>query len=507
MNIIKRHFPSNASKWKLYLRTFWPIVLGSVLFALNGVIDNFMVGHINQGQSSLGAINSWTNILIGWFIGVAAGGSVVMSQFYHDKQYKIAQEISRYRFYLSIIPAVGLAIVAWSDPDALTKVFYNGNVNSLQGQILMSNARAYAKVIAIQWIFISLTFNLGNQLREIGHGKITMFWGAGTLVANVVLNSILMYVLGMGVEGAAWASVSGRIVALIVGFNYMYFMKIKIGFNPLTIFNVSLRVRKMFWKRWAYSMSIFTVFFFIVARNIFYSSGFHISTDGSGLGVGISGLAIISLTGALTNVFTTTFSALSSMSARFVGSELGKGHLEQAKINSDELKGFNTLMACFLGVLGIIFASFIPFMGFLSLDKFGENHELIFDSRAFLLQVRNSMFVIIFFYPMWIWFSTSYRNGNAGGKGGWFAFVDWIISGPIQLGYLAFIAYYIVPASSTIQEHFYLVYMIFLSSDFLKLILQEIIYMYYPWLNSLTKKETSAKVNVTPDPFRIIQKK
>jgi len=39
-------------------------------------------------------------------------GSVLSGQFYFAKQYKTAQEVSRYRFYLSMIPAIALSTVA-----------------------------------------------------------------------------------------------------------------------------------------------------------------------------------------------------------------------------------------------------------------------------------------------------------------------------------------------------------------------------------------------------------
>ena len=482
MNFIKRHFPSTKTKWKLYLAAVIPMILGSTLFALNSVVDNFMVGSIEQGQTALGAINSWTGIYMGWLMGVAAGGSVIFGQFWSAERYKIVREVSRYRTYLSFIPGLLLAIVAWTTPDTLTKTFYHGD-----NQLVFDHARDYAKIIAFQWMLIAVSFNLGNQLREIGYAFHTMIWGIGTLAANITLNATLMYGFGMGVEGAAWASVSGRVVAITYGVILIMVKKIQLGWKPWTVFKVSWEVRVLFWKRWIYILSVFTVVFFITYRTSLYDLGYDEGDGTHGLGMGVTGLSVVALTGALMNVFTTTFGALASMSARFVASELGKGNLEQAKINSDELKGFATFISFVLSVILVIFATCVPFMGFLSEDKY-ENGVLSFDGKANLDQVRNALYVIAFFYPWWIWFTVSYRNGNSGGKDIWFSIIDWVTAG-LQLVWLWLIVAQIIPGWEYAENNFWVTYSLFFISDWVKMGLQEWRYYQYKWLHSLTKEE------------------
>lgn len=489
MTFLRRHFPENSAKWKIYSKVFIPIILGSSLFALNGVVDNFMVGSIEQGQSALGAINSWTSILIGWFAGTASAGSVLAGQFYFAKEYKVVKEISRYRYYLCMIPAIILAIIAWTAPDILTKTFAHypsdkgqNDLNLIAFEKMMSNAREYARVIAIQWILISITFNLGNQLREIGYGVYTMYWGVGTLAANMALNSILIYWVGMGVAGAAWASVAGRIVSLLSGIIVILVKKLEIGFNPLTLFQTSWDSRKLFWKRWIYILSVSTVTFFVIYRTSIFSLGYP---NGS-LGIGVSGLSVLALTGAIMNVFTTTFNALTAMSSRFVGSELGNGNLLQAQKNGDELKGFLTLAACFFSILMILFSFIIPHLSFLAETKY-ENGNMSFSGSEQLWQVSKSLLVIALFYPIWIWFTTSYRIGNSGGKGSKFAIADWIISA-LQLVWLFCVVKAIVPKWNFAESNFWIAYTIFFLSDLIKLFFMEKFYYKYNWLNTLTDK-------------------
>ena len=500
MTLLRRHFPENKAKWKIYAKVFVPILLGSSLFAMNGVVDNFMVGSIDQGQSALGAINSWTAILIGWFVGTAASGSVLAGQFYFAKDYKVVKEISRYRYYLCLVPAIILAIVAWTAPDILTRTFAHyptepgaNNENIIAFDKMMNNAREYSKIIAIQWILVSITFNLGNQLREIGHGIYTMYWGVGTLSINMILNSVLIYGVKMGVVGAAWASVAGRLVSLFAGIIIILVKKFEIGFNPLSLFKVSWQSRKLFWRRWVYIMSVFTVSCFVIYRASLYSLGYP---NGS-LGVGVSGLSVISLSGAIVNVFTTTFNALTSMSSRFVGSELGNGNLKQAKKNADELKGFLTIISAGFSLVMLIFGLVIPYITFLSTTQNGAN-GISFDGKAQLSQVSKALIVISFYYPIWIWFTTSYRIGNSGGKGSKFAIADWFISG-FQLLWLLLIVKAIVPNWEFAEHNFWIMYVIFFLSDWTKFILMEIFYYKYTWLHVLTNKAVEGQKSKAQD--------
>jgi len=45
-------------------------------------------------------------------MGTAAAGSVLAGQFFFAKEYDTAKEVARYRFYLSMIPAIILAVIA-----------------------------------------------------------------------------------------------------------------------------------------------------------------------------------------------------------------------------------------------------------------------------------------------------------------------------------------------------------------------------------------------------------
>ena len=178
------------------------------------------------------------------------------------------------------------------------------------------------------------------------------------------------------------------------------------------------------------------------------------------------------------------------MTAIFVASELGKGNIKQAKINADELKGFNTFMSLIFAFIMLLFAICVPYMTFLSQNQYDQNGNLIFDSKVQLKNVQNVLLIVGSFYPILIWFATSYRNGNAGGKGNKFAIFNWIVVGPIQLGWLAIVMFVMVPNMPVLQNNFAIAYAIFFTFNLIKC--AGIEYLYYhdkKWLHSITKTE------------------
>ena len=71
--------------WKQLLRFFFPILLGTFFQQLYNTVDAVIVGNF-VGKEALAAVGGSTgtliNLLIGFFTGLASGGSVIIAQFY-----------------------------------------------------------------------------------------------------------------------------------------------------------------------------------------------------------------------------------------------------------------------------------------------------------------------------------------------------------------------------------------------------------------------------------------
>lgn len=488
ISVIKSHLPETRQKWKTYFLLFYPMLIAAITYSLNGFVDNFMVGQIEQGATALAAVNSWTGIIIGIYIGISSSASFVMAKYFYTNQIEKTKEIFKLRILFSVSFGIIMAMIALFTPDTLIKVFLkkpeSENFNEIAYNLALQNSRDYIKIISIQWVLISITLNFANSLRETGYGKAPMYWGILALITNIALNSILMYGFHFGVEGAAWASVAARVVAFSIGIYWIIFKNVNWGFKPWTIFKISKQTIKDFFAKFHLFISLSLVFFFIMIRNTIYDFSYPVGKDQ--LGTGVSAMSILGLVGAIMHVFTTTFPAVSGMSAALIAKLLSQNKTQKAFEEAKRLKGFIILASTILSLLMFLTALFVPYFTFLSRAKY-DGSTLTFDNLKNLRQVRNSLIVVCFYYPIWIWASASYRAGCSGTKGFWFSFADIILTGPFQIGWLLIVSYFILPESILIQENFFIFYFIFFVSDFIKLIIFELLFYKYKWNVSITK--------------------
>ncbi|HIU15920.1 MAG TPA: MATE family efflux transporter, partial [Candidatus Ventricola intestinavium] len=104
--------------WKQLLLFFFPIVLGTFFQQLYNTADAIIVGKF-VGKEALAAVGGTTgtliNLLVGFFVGVSSGASVIISQFYGARK---GEEVSR-----SVHTTVMLAILSGAVLTVLGMVF------------------------------------------------------------------------------------------------------------------------------------------------------------------------------------------------------------------------------------------------------------------------------------------------------------------------------------------------------------------------------------------------
>ena len=76
----------------------------------------------------------------------------------------------------------------------------------------------YLQIILPSFPLVAIGMTCGSILRSAGDAQRSMWVTLSAAIANVILDPVLIFGFGMGLEGAAWASVISRILTLFVGF-------------------------------------------------------------------------------------------------------------------------------------------------------------------------------------------------------------------------------------------------------------------------------------------------
>lgn len=197
--------------YKQILIYFFPILLGSFLQQLYNTADAVIVGKFShkEGLAAIGATNYIINIIIGFFIGLAAGGSVVISQYYGAGKNRELKKAVHTTIALGILcGALVMIIGILSSTMALRSMNTPEDVFDL--------ALLYLRVYFIGAIPVVL-YNVGTGiLMAVGDTKSPLYVLIACTIANIVLDLVFVALMGMGIFGAALATVLSQLLSALL---------------------------------------------------------------------------------------------------------------------------------------------------------------------------------------------------------------------------------------------------------------------------------------------------
>ena len=200
--------------WKQLLKFFFPILLGTFFQQLYNTVDAVIVGNF-VGKEALGAVGGSTgtliNLLIGFFTGLASGGSVIIAQFYGGGREKETGRAVHTLVFLGVIASVFFTVIGVS----MARI-------SLEAIAVPDDIMGYA-LPYLRIYFAGITFpilyNIGSAiLRAVGDSKRPLYFLIACCLTNVLLDLLFVIGLGMGVAGAAVATVLSQVVSVILTF-------------------------------------------------------------------------------------------------------------------------------------------------------------------------------------------------------------------------------------------------------------------------------------------------
>ena len=198
--------------WKQLLLFFFPIVLGTFFQQLYNTADAIIVGKF-VGKEALAAVGGTTgtliNLLVGFFVGLSSGASVIISQFYGAQR---SEDVSR-----AVHTTMALALASGAALTVLG-ICLSKNVLIMMGTPadVLDYAVTYINIYFLGMI-PSLIYNIGSGiLRAVGDSRRPLFFLVSATMTNIVLDVVLVIGLNLGVAGAAAATVLSQVVSAVL---------------------------------------------------------------------------------------------------------------------------------------------------------------------------------------------------------------------------------------------------------------------------------------------------
>ncbi|MDC7126588.1 MAG: MATE family efflux transporter [Spirochaetales bacterium] len=200
---------------KALLKLGLPIMAGMIITAAYNVVDAYFVGKLGTSQmAAVSVVFPIGTVLLGIGLLFGAGAASYLSRLLGGKNYEEANRCASTALFSSLITG-GIIII-------LSLIFLTPLLRLLGAtETIMPFSKEYA-VIFIAGLIINL-FNIttNNIITAEGATNISMMAMGLGCILNIILDPILILALGLGVRGAAIATLISRSVTAVI---YLFYI-------------------------------------------------------------------------------------------------------------------------------------------------------------------------------------------------------------------------------------------------------------------------------------------
>ena len=200
-----------ASIRSLLLKYAMPGIIAMTAMSLYNMVDSIFIGH-GVGALALSGLTVAKPFMdicaaFGTLVGVGASSLVAIKL--GEKDYRSANDILANVIILNVILGAIIMVVGlfWLDP-----ILYAFGAS----EATITYAHEYMEIILLGNILTHIYYGLNSMLRSVGHPRISMYATILAVSLNVILDPIFIFVLDMGVRGAALATILSQLVSVIV---------------------------------------------------------------------------------------------------------------------------------------------------------------------------------------------------------------------------------------------------------------------------------------------------
>ena len=310
-----------------------PMFLGYLFQQFYSMVDTIIVGkfvgvYALAGVGSTGAISF---MIIGFCTGICAGFAIPVAQAFGARNTEALRKYFANSIWLSLFFAVFLTVI----------------VCMLTGMILdLMNTQSDIWQYAYDYIFIvfagipaTLLYNLASSIiRSLGDSKTPVFFLILSSLLNVFLDLYTIIVLGMGVKGAAYATVFSQLVSGVLCVIYMYRRFDIIHLNRSDLVPDMKHIKRLS----LIGIPMGLQYTITAVGNVLLQTSVN--------GLGYAAVAATTAGSKIRLFFCTPYDALGGTMATFAGQNIGAGRPDRVKKGLHEA----TLFGFIYSVFGII---------------------------------------------------------------------------------------------------------------------------------------------------------
>lgn len=311
----------------------FPIMIQNLIATLVNMADTIMLGYVSQTAMSASSLaNQFTFILFCLYYGLAAGTSVLCAQYWGKGDRNTVERILGLAERLSVICSVIFFTISFLFPEMIMHIFTSS------ADTIGAGAQ-YLRVVSFSFLFMGFSQVFMSALRSIGKVVLPSVTYVVSLCVNVICNAAFIFGLfglpKLGVTGVALGTVIARVTEVIICLIYSAASK-DIRFRVKYLFMQSGILMRDFVRIAA--PAVINDVAWSLASSAFAAILGHIGDDM----VAANAVAIM-----VVNIGAIACRGFANATTIIVSQELGKNHIETAKVYGKRMLIITIFVALF----------------------------------------------------------------------------------------------------------------------------------------------------------------
>ncbi len=201
---------TSGSPTKLILKFSVPMLIGNLFQQLYNMVDSIVVGKFvsEDALAAVGATGALNFFIISLSLGLAAGISIVISQYFGARDYDNVRKAFATATYTVLGASIIMGTVGFLSSRALLKLL--NTPDSIIGQSDM-----YMKIYFAGVLGITCYFGMAFILRALGDSITPLVFLAVASLLNIGLDLLFVLVFHLNVPGVALATIISQLVSAI----------------------------------------------------------------------------------------------------------------------------------------------------------------------------------------------------------------------------------------------------------------------------------------------------
>lgn len=370
-----RNYIGDEDFYKKVFRVALPCALSELLISSRNIIISIMVSSIGM-VTAVGNAHNVLNLHNYLLWGIEAGAALFGAQFFGAKQYHNMARTQGIFLVIAFINVIFWNLIVFIAGDELL-LFY------LNDPEIVKYSLSYLKLVMPSLFFMVVTMSFKCMFQAMHKTKVTFAESLAYVVLNIFNNYLFIFVFDFGITGAGIASIVTEI--LCVTGMVTYTLKTKPVFY--------LGFSKMFTLDYGFIRPFVEKIIPIGFNEILFGFGQSLFNKAYGM-LGTSSMEAIYIGSEILSLALFVVWGYGAAVSILVGTLLGEGRIEQAKIESKYHLG-----TAF--VVGLILWGFMVGFSPVFLKLYNINDPVIYDASTKLLMVYGfKAFLRVFTYVM-----------------------------------------------------------------------------------------------------------